>query len=156
MQPEPYSTVDLGAFPTIDLRDINPVDLGLTAPVDLGESKPAAELPYEPIAADGRLQVEADCEAELNEAQLRFKGIFTKQRESFVNATDSGYFVCVCFQNRAQLVEWLSKSNLNQELDGQYLDGRKLAERMNIKITAPGMRLPRRKQDPKLIALCGD
>lgn len=77
--------------------------------------------------ADSRNEIEA------------VKGEFQKRREQeqarFVNATDSEFWVAVCFENREQKDEFLRKSGL-AKLGDKYIDGTKAAELLEIELTA--------------------
>lgn len=146
-------TVDLGITSLVELGAALPVDLVSLPPVPLGNE--AVEPEPDALLPDGRLRVEADAEAELNAVAAKFQAVYKQNREDFTNATDSCYFVSVCFQSRAQLTEFLNKANLMDKLDSnsQFLDGKFLAERMGIKLNTPALRLRRPRQDRRTAEL---
>lgn len=51
------------------------------------------------------------------------------QRDSFRDATDSEFWVAVCFETREQKAEFLRRLDL-ADLGDKYLDGRAVAERL--------------------------
>jgi hypothetical protein len=67
--------------------------------------------------------------------QQGFKDRAQAEAARFKAVTDSEYWVCLCFQTRAQAEEFAAKLGLPQ---GQkYADGRSAAERLGIQIDSP-------------------
>ena len=58
------------------------------------------------------------------------------EQKRFENATDSEFWVAICFQTREQKEEWLRKSCL-ADLGDKYLDGHDVAAVMGIDLTEP-------------------
>ena len=89
-------------------------------------------------------ETEESLKAELTEAQKSFRLDRVRERERFVEITDSEFWFCVCFQTRAQKDEFLAKMGL-MEIGDKYLDGLAVAEKQGIKLEAPtpSIRKPR-------------
>ena len=62
---------------------------------------------------------------------LAFKARAKREQERFALATDSEYWVGVCFQTREQKEHWLRSVKLLHAGD-KYIDGRLLAQRMGV------------------------
>ena len=72
---------------------------------------------------------------EISATLLAFKARAKKEQERFAIATDSEYWVGVCFQTRAQKEAFLAGVNLLQHGD-KYIDGELLAKRMGVPLPA--------------------
>jgi hypothetical protein len=62
-----------------------------------------------------------------------FRERHEKERERFVDATDSEYWVCLCFDTREQKEEFLKKLGLFEHGD-KYLRGDFVAEKLGVKL----------------------
>lgn len=94
-----------------------------------GERKAVAD-PIGPLDYANITNEEAATQ-EVSAVLLAFKQRAKKEQERFALATDSEYWVGVCFQTRAQKEAFLAGANLLQHGD-KYLDGELLAKRMGI------------------------
>jgi hypothetical protein len=72
----------------------------------------------------------------LNELQAGFKARAKAEQQRFEDATDSEYWVAICFQTREQKEEFLRKLSL-LDLGDKYLDGLAVARALKVKITSP-------------------
>lgn len=98
---------------------------------------------------------EVDSKAELTELQQAFRDRKKNEARRFELATDSEYWVALCFQTRAQKETFLKALKLIQYGD-KYLDGRLLAEKMGITLTEEEMPYnTSAKVDKKLSTLAG-
>lgn len=98
---------------------------------------------------------EVDSKAELTELQQAFRERKKNEARRFELATDSEYWVALCFQTRAQKETFLKALKLIQYGD-KYLDGRLLAEKMGITLTEEEMPYnTSAKVDKKLSTLAG-
>ena len=85
-----------------------------------------------------------------------FKARAKAEQERFALATDSEYWVGLCFQTRAQKEAFLTAAKLIQHGD-KYIDGQLLAKRMGIEL--PPAAVPYNisaKVDAKYAALVKD
>ena len=77
---------------------------------------------------------EVDSKAEMSAVLTEFKSRAKAEEARRAKATDSEYWFCVCFQSRAQVEEFLRKSGWAKP-DQKYLDGQKLATKLNVPLT---------------------
>jgi len=95
---------------------------------------PSMERAPDPLAGvDLPDDPEGSAAAELDAVQKGFRARAAKEAARFNDATDTGYYTCLVFENRAQLDAFLAALDLSQEGD-LYLDGREVAARMGISI----------------------
>lgn len=67
-----------------------------------------------------------------------FQDRASKEQDRRADATDSRYWVAVCFQTRAEKEEFLIASGLaDLALESDYLDGAEVAERLDVELTSP-------------------
>lgn len=83
--------------------------------------------PQEPLAdplADTEYtgSLEEDAEAELTELQKSYRARAKQEAQRFKNATDSEYWVAVCFKTRADKERFLRNLGLDS-LGDKYIDG---------------------------------
>jgi hypothetical protein len=90
--------------------------------------------------------------AEIAAVTNAFKDRKTQDQKRFVQATDSEYWCCLCFQTREQKDEFLAKMNL-ADLGDKYLDGIDVAKRLHITLTSETPAMPRLSIDRKFTAL---
>ena len=81
--------------------------------------------------------VETDAAAELDAVQAGFRERAQQEAERFQDATDTGYYTCVVFSNRAQNDAFLEAIGKLGK-DDLYLDGRDLARIMGIDLPPDG------------------
>ncbi len=81
--------------------------------------------------------IEADAKAEVTALQQAFRDRAAQEAARMQDATDTGYYTCVVFENRAQCEAWLLAIGKLGKGD-LYLDGRDLAEFMKISLPAGG------------------
>jgi hypothetical protein len=73
-----------------------------------------------------------------------------KERERFIDSTDSEYWVCVCFETREKKEQFLKNLGLFEHGD-KYLDGDFVAEKLGIKLEARRAKFGKTKQiSPRL------
>ena len=86
----------------------------------------------------------------LTELQKAFRARAKAERERFLQATDSEYWFCVCFQTRAQK-DFFLKALSWDKLGDKYLDGIKLAEGIGgIDLPPADLRFILAKEDRRL------
>lgn len=61
----------------------------------------------------------------------------SREQDRRTIATDSRYWVAICFQTREQKDEFLSKTGLDAVSDGTYVDGQGAAAMLDIELTSP-------------------
>jgi hypothetical protein len=113
--------------------------------VDAEGDVPAAEFPTAPEA-------ESEALGEVNQALTRFKKSAQREKQRFADATDSEYWVALCFQTREQKEEFLRKIGW-QHLGDQYLNGMLCAEAQGITLTSRIPPMPRYKIDRRYAEL---
>lgn len=69
--------------------------------------------------------------AQLTELQSAFAKDAKREEDRFTDATDSEYWVAVCFRDRESKERFLAASGLS-DLGDKYLDGHDVAKRMKI------------------------
>lgn len=111
----------------------------------LGGSPAAAPAPTadESIAASG---------AALDALQSAFAARARDEGQRFRDATDSEYWVAVCFQSRAQKEEFLRRLKLD-ELGDKYLDGVRVAQRLGVPLETEAPKWRASKPSPRLRGL---
>lgn len=95
---------------------------------------------------------EAEAEAEVSQALTGFKARASQENQRFEDATDSEYWVALCFQTRDQKEEFLRKMGW-LELGDKYLDGMLCAEASRITLEARIPPLPDHHLDRRYIRL---
>ncbi|EMK1731267.1 hypothetical protein V8N76_004573 [Salmonella enterica] len=75
--------------------------------------------------------IEADTKADLDAMQQAFRDSLKREDKRFELATDTEFWVAVCFQTREQKEVFLRALAMIEEGD-KYIDGQRLAERLNI------------------------
>lgn len=92
------------------------------------EPDPLADVVY-----TGSLEV--DALAELSALESAFKGRRKREDDRFRDATDSEYWVAVCFKTRAHKEAFLAGLPGISPIDGdKYVNGHQLAHRLGINI----------------------
>lgn len=93
--------------------------------------KQPAPNPLDGVAYADPPNLEADSAAELNAMQQAFKDRATLEKDRFCDATDSEYWVAMCFRTRADKERFLKALNLAQ-LGDKYIDGHKAAQLLGV------------------------
>lgn len=123
------SDIDLN----LDLGDMS--DLSIDLDIDLGEIEPEAP---EPAVADLMAgyaytgNAEKDSAAEMSAVLRGFKERAKAEGLRRKKATESGYWLCLCFQSQEQVDEFLRNSKWGNT---RYLDGQKVAKKLGVEIT---------------------
>lgn len=97
-------------------------------------------------------QPEAAPGAEISETLRRFKERAKAEDKRFVDNTDSEYWICLGFQNRAQKEEFLRLTGIIA-LGDKFLDGMKVAKLLGVELATPIPITQRVKIDKKLLKL---
>lgn len=105
------------------------LDLDLTVSLDDEEDEPD---PLAGIVYTG--DVEADTKAETGAIKNAFAARAKREADRMRKATDSEYWLCVCFQSREQVEEFLRLSRW-AKAGAKYIDGQKLAKQLSVPIT---------------------
>ena len=129
------------------LNDLSSLDLGSLDDLNLdGLDDTAADESdvFANVKYTGKL--EKDLKAELNEVQAAFANRQKKEAQRFALATDSEFWVVLCFETREQKAEFVLKAGLGDPND-KYVSGFAAAKRMNIEIEAPRVLFPNLKED---------
>ncbi|MDR1582911.1 MAG: hypothetical protein LBS55_06565 [Prevotellaceae bacterium] len=79
--------------------------------------------------------LEEDVKNELNEYEQAFKDQMKKESEGIDNAVSTGYWFCAYFADVEQCQEFLKNAGLQNLMEGQYVNGQMMADKMGIKIT---------------------
>jgi len=111
--------------------------------LDAGETEPD-ERPAEEVA-----------KAETDEILAGFKSRAQREDQRVEDATDSEYWIAVCFQTREQKTEFLRKAGW-LDIGEKYLDGMLVALQMGIELESRVPPLPQHRIDPRLLALTED
>lgn len=91
------------------------------------EADPLADVTY-----SGDL--EADCLAEFEALQTAFVDRRRQEDRRFRDATDSEYWVAVCFSSRAEKEAFLRAIPGPELASDKYVNGRELAHRLNLEM----------------------
>ena len=97
---------------------------------------------------------EAFAKAELNEVQKGFIARAKAEEARRVLTTDSEYWVCLCFQTRAQVEAFLRESGWGKP-EAKYVDGRKVAAELEIALPPDPVYPRSRPVDNTLSSLVG-
>ncbi len=95
---------------------------------------------------------EVQAAEEVSELLKGFRERAAREQTRYEDATDSEYWVAVCFQTREQKDEFLQKSGL-LSLGDKYLDGLKVARKLGISIESPTPPMPKLRIDRRLAQL---
>jgi hypothetical protein len=114
----------------------------------LGPNKPVA-----PAKPKDEQTAEEEGAEEMTEALREFKAASKRENDRFAQATSPEYWFGVYFETKEQRDEFLAFLKALSLLEDQWINGRKLAEKLGCILKSP--RLPRRsyKIDPKLAEL---
>lgn len=95
--------------------------------------------------------IEADAAAEFGVVESEFRKRNSDEKARFQKATDSEYWCCLCFQDRAQAQAFAAA--IGMDPTAKYMDGQKVAEKLGIKIPASPLPFGTAKIDKKLVRL---
>lgn len=109
----------------------------------IGDDAPAADEDDGPIRPDVVARMAAEEVSELLEG---FRARERTERRRFEDATDSEYWIALCFQTREQKEEFLRKMGWS-DLGDKYLDGMACAERSGVELTSRIPPMPRASVD---------
>lgn len=98
------------------------------------------------------VDIEAEAAAEVTEVLAGFKNRAKREDQRFTDATDSEFWIAVCFQTREQKEEFLQKLDLLQYGD-KYLDGMLVAAQLGVTLDSRIPPLPQHNLDPRLLRL---
>lgn len=116
------------------------------------DDAPAAD-PEDPLAGVKYTgNVEADAATELDALQSAFGDRARKERQRFLAATDSEYWVALCFQSRAQKEAFLTALRWIRYGD-KYIDGTRLAGKLGIPLPPADVPFVTEKPDRTLDGL---
>ncbi len=101
-------------------KQAKPSDLAPVRGRKLRARKPGQTDPLAAVKNTGDL--EADCKTELTALQQAFRDRAKAVRNERADATDSEYWVCLCFKSREQ-VEWFLEQSGWAGTDAKYIDG---------------------------------
>ena len=117
--------------------------------------RPGRDRPGRPGRRDSREvasregeDVEQIAAEDASEMLTAFRTAARREDQRFLDATDSEYWVAVCFQTREQKEEFLRKAGIDH-LGDKYVDGMKVAQKLGITLesrvpTLPNLRIDRR------------
>lgn len=87
------------------------------------------------VEPDAAVSAEAQADEELSFVLLAFQARAQEESKRFWDAVDSEFWFCVYFKTRAQKEAFLNALQWTEHGD-KYLDGRVLAEQMNVDLPA--------------------
>jgi hypothetical protein len=129
--------------------------LEMPADIELSDDSPPPRRSKtaDPLAGvDYTGKVEADSQAEMSAMLKGFAARKKRDDRRFADATDSKYWVAVCFQTRAQKEAFLKAMDWAKWGD-KYLDGSKIAAKQGIELPPAEVRYPQGKPD-KMLGRC--
>jgi hypothetical protein len=85
--------------------------------------------------------VEGDCAAELAKVESEFEKRSNREDKRRRKVNDSEYWCCLCFQNREQVEAFLTATKWAVP-SAKYIDGVKVAEKLNIPLPADEIGYP--------------
>lgn len=77
--------------------------------------------------------IETDALSELDALQVAFRDRRRREDRRFKQATDSEFWVAVCFESREQKESFLRNASLD-DLGDKYLDGTRVAKTLGIEL----------------------
>ncbi|GAB3952510.1 hypothetical protein GCM10029976_090840 [Kribbella albertanoniae] len=122
--------------PDFDVVGYNPDDVigyGETEASEAADSDLASAVPRPLEGIEYIANLEADAAAELDAVQQGFRDRKEREAERMELATNSDYWLCVCFATQAQRDAFLAATNW-RDLGTRYLDGREIARRQGIEL----------------------
>lgn len=130
--PKPLDDISLGNMDTLDLGGSIDLDLDIDINLDLsGINKIADPLADYEYSGD----VEKDAAVEMSVVKAGFIERAKAEAKRQQKATDSEYWLCLCFQSRAQ-VEAFLKATRWAKAQEKYIDGLKVAKAIGVTLPA--------------------
>jgi hypothetical protein len=127
-----YNPDDVLGFDADGLADASNADLADAVPDPLGR-------------VDYTGSLEKDAAAELDAVSQGFRDRKAKEAERFELATNSDYWLCLCFATQAQRDAFLAGTGW-RDLGLRFLDGREVARRQGVALP-PNPEWPNAKRD---------
>ncbi len=90
---------------------------------------------------------ETDAKEEFSAIKEGVKARAAEERKRYELATDSEYWVCLCFPSREHKEEFLRNAGIPQKDGDKYLDGIAAAEKLGVRIDTPVPRFSEPKID---------
>jgi len=129
------------------MAGFDPLDgiLGRDAPLDVFDTRAALDAVLDPALRQAPPAVEerestgsfaGDTARELSDLEQGIKDRKKAERDRFRAATDSEYWVALCFTSRSEKTRFLERAGL-LELGDKYLDGRIVAAALDVDMTPP-------------------
>lgn len=126
-------------------------------PLKAGQKRPNFDSLFDPAGMPGPLkgvgqsgEVERDAADEISAALRAIIEQKRAMREVYRTTTDPEYWFAVCFQSREQKEEFLRLAGW-EEMGDKYLDGLRLAARLNVPIEPVNLTPLGGKAAPKLL-----
>ena len=113
----------------------------------------AWDMPTNPDGIFADIDIEAVAEAEISDALRAFKAKSTREDARVLDATDSEFWIAVCFQNRKQKEEFLKKIGQDLALADKYLDGMEVARLLGITLETPFEQMPKAKSKTAFLGM---
>ena len=142
---EGINDIDTLSMPVIEL----PLLPDITSLVDMREIQ--ALLPID-AKEDEPVPIEQEAIASLTEAQSNMKKQIDAQRNKFVRAVDSEYWIAICFQSRQQKEQFLRNAGIDH-LGDKYLSGAQVARKLKVKLDKVEKIKEPKKPNKKLVGL---
>lgn len=156
---KPKDESDLDALdPDFSVSDVSAFedDLAFSAADDSDDVVMSDSGDGDPLAAvDYTGRVELDALSEASELLKAFKQQAKAELARFNQATDSEYWVAVCFLSREQKEEFLKRANLF-DLGDKYLNGIEVARILGIELPDADVRFRSSKIDSTLASMARD
>lgn len=131
---------------------LNSVSMGEQRPVfdSLFGAFPAEKIenPLDKIDLDGTPEERAD--AEVSAALQHILDEKQKRRDQYRTMVDHEFWVAICFQNRDQKERFIELMGWT-DLGNKYIDGLKVAERLNVAIEPENLPIKDVRPAPKLL-----
>lgn len=82
--------------------------------------------------------LEKDAKSEMSALLKGFKDRAAREKKRMDLVLDSEYWVCLVFQTREQKEEFLTKAEIDMDVEGdRYVDGRVVAQKLGIELESP-------------------
>jgi hypothetical protein len=108
------------------------------------------ESPLDALKPTGSL--EGDCDAEMSATLKAFRENRANEAKIFEDTTDSEYWFCVCFQNRAQKDAFLAAMKW-AKIGDKYLDGLRVAKAQGVALPEANPRFIEKDTDKRTMGL---
>lgn len=142
----PDLSLDTGDQFALDLADADDLTLADDGLRLIGDDAPSPDEDDGPIRPD---VVERMAAEEVSEILEGFRARERTEQQRFEDATDSEYWIALCFQTREQKEQFLHEMGWF-ELGDKFIDGMLAAERAGVTLTARIPSMPRHNVDRQL------